>query len=195
MRGRRTKKKLKKDNNNNNNENNNNTNNNNSNNNNNNNLNSNNQFNNNNNNKKSINFINKKEKLKLIEIIEKSNEPINNILSLGQAKYLMINQSELYFRKVGKNDDKYKDKLMQNTIILKAIFSNNKIIFIEQHNDNNGGKECYLRVIAEINNQPQSFSCKINNEPYDVKKILIILLLLVIISLKYIVLIKIIMAK
>jgi hypothetical protein len=87
---------------------------------------------------------------------------------LGQAKYLMINQSELYFRKVGKKDDKFKDKLMPNTIILKTIFSNNKIIFIEQHNDNNGGKECYLRVIAEINNQPQSFSCKINNEPYDV---------------------------
>ena len=79
----------------------------------------------------------------------------------------MINQSELYFRKVGKDDDKFKDKLMPNTIILKSLFSNNKIICIEEHNDNNGRKECYLRVIAEVNNQPQSFSCKINNEPYD----------------------------
>ena len=127
----------------------------------------NNQFNNNNNIKKSINFKNKKEKLKFIETIEKNDEPITNIVSLGKAKYLMISQNECFFRKVGKQDDKYKDKLMGNTIIRKAIFSNNIVMCIEEHNDNNGNKSYSLRIIAEVNNQFQSFSCKINNEPYD----------------------------
>lgn len=127
----------------------------------------NNQFNNNNKIKKSINFKNKKEKLKFIETIEKNDEPITNIVSLGKAKYLMISQKECFFRKVGKLDDNYKDKLMGNTIIRKAIFSNNKVMCIEEHNDNNGNKSYSLRIIAEVNNQFQSFSCKINNEPYD----------------------------
>jgi hypothetical protein len=113
-------------------------------------------------------FYNNKEKLKLIETIEKNNESITNIVSLGQAKYLMINQSELFFRKVGRKEDNLKDKLMPNTIIRKAIFSNNKVIFIEEHNDNNDGKTYYLRVITEVNHQSQSFSCQINSEPYDV---------------------------
>ena len=53
--------------------------------------------------------------------IEKNSEPIINITSLGQAKYLMVNQSELFFRKVGRAEDNYKDKLVPNTIIRKAI--------------------------------------------------------------------------
>ena len=60
---------------------------------------------------------------------------------------------------------------MENSIIRKAIFSNNKVISIEEHNSNSGnsnGKEYYIRVITEVNNQSKSFSCKINCEPYDV---------------------------
>ena len=80
----------------------------------------------------------------------------------------MVNQSELYFRKVGRKEDNLQDKLTPNTIIKRAIFSNNKIIFIEEHKDNNDGKEYYLRVITEVNHQLQPFTCKINSEPYDV---------------------------
>ena len=98
----------------------------------------NNQLNNNNEKKKSIKFKNNKEKLKPIETIEENSQPITNIISLGESKYLVINQSEYFFRKVGKKEDKYKDKSMENSIIRKAIFSNNKVISIEEHNSNSG---------------------------------------------------------
>jgi hypothetical protein len=56
-------------------------------------------------------------------------------------------------------------------MIRKAIFSNNKIIMLTENNDVNGNNDklsvYYLIVMTKNNNQIQSFSCKINNEPYD----------------------------
>jgi hypothetical protein len=119
-----------------------------------------------------IKFKNNEEKLKHIStIIENNNQTISNIIPCNETTYFTTYKNEYYFRTIGQQTNTEKGNFPENVIIKKAIFSNNKIIMLAEHNDINGNNDklnvYYLIVITKDNNQFQTFSCKINNEPYD----------------------------
>ena len=121
---------------------------------------------------KTIKFKNNQEELKHIStIIENNNQTISNIISWNEIDFITTYKNEYFFRTIGKESYNDKKAFPENIIIRKAIFSNNKIIMLTEHNDNNGNNDklkiYYLIVMTKINNQLQTFSCKINNEPYD----------------------------
>ena len=121
---------------------------------------------------KTIKFKNNQEELKHIStIIENNNQTISNIIPWNEKDFITTYKNEYYFRTIGKESYNDKKAFPENITIRKAIFSNNKIIILTEHNDNNGNNDklkiYYLIVMTKINNQLQSFSCKINSEPYD----------------------------
>ena len=121
---------------------------------------------------KTIKFKNNQEELKHIStIIENNNQTISNIISWNEIDFITTYKNEYYFRTIGKESYNDKKAFPENITIRKAIFSNNKIIILTEHNDNNGNNDklkiYYLIVMIKINHQIQPFSCKINNEPYD----------------------------
>jgi hypothetical protein len=121
---------------------------------------------------KTIKFKNNQEELKHIStIIENNNQTISNIISWNEIDFITTYKNEYYFRTIGKESYNDKKAFPENITIRKAIFSNNKIIMLTEHNDNNGNNDklkiYYLIVMIKINHQIQPFSCKINNEPYD----------------------------
>ena len=119
-----------------------------------------------------IKFKNKEEKLKLIStIIENNNQIISNLIPWSEATFFTTYKNEYCFRAIGQETNTEKGNFPENIMIRKAIFSNNKIIMLTENNDVNGNNDklsvYYLIVMTKNNNQIQSFSCKINNEPYD----------------------------
>ena len=119
-----------------------------------------------------IKFKNKEEKLKLIStIIENNNQTISNLIPWSEATFFTTYKNEYCFRTIGQETNTEKGNFPENIMIRKAIFSNNKIIMLTENNDVNGNNDklsaYYLIVMTKNNNQIQSFSCKINNEPYD----------------------------
>jgi hypothetical protein len=119
-----------------------------------------------------IKFKNKEEKLKLIStIIENNNQSISNLIPWSEATFFTTYKNEYCFRTIGQETNTEKGNFPENIMIRKAIFSNNKIIMLTENNDVNGNNDklsaYYLIVMTKNNNQIQSFSCKINNEPYD----------------------------
>ena len=119
-----------------------------------------------------IKFKNKEEKLKLIStIIENNNQTISNLIPWSEATFFTTYKNEYCFRTIGQETNTVNGNFPENIMIRKAIFSNNKIIMLTENNDVNGNNDklsvYYLIVMTKNNNQIQSFSCKINNEPYD----------------------------
>ena len=122
---------------------------------------------------KPFNTENLNGKLKYIKTIEEHTQPINNIISLDNLKYLTSDNNEFYIRTLEENNETLKDNFGKDSKINKIIYSSGKIIFSVEYFDKINGKDekgisHKLNLAININNKLELFSCIINDNPNDI---------------------------
>ena len=112
-------------------------------------------------------------KLEYLKTIEEHKEPINNMISLDNSKYLTSDNNDFYIRSLEENNNKDKDNFGENSKIKKIIYSSEKIIFIVDYFNQNNGKEekgisHKLNVAINYNNKIELYSCNTSDNPNDI---------------------------
>ena len=121
---------------------------------------------------KPFNTANLYGKLQYIKTIEEHTQPINNIISLDNLKYLTSDNNEFYIRTL-ENNENLKENFGKDSKINKIIYSSGKIIFSVEYFDKINGKDekgisHKLNLAIYINNKIQLFSCIINDNPNEI---------------------------
>ena len=124
-------------------------------------------------NQKSLISKNINDKLEYLKTIEEHKEPINNMISLDNSKYLTSDNNEFYIRSLDENNNKDKDNFGENSKIKKIIYSFEKIIFIVEYFNQNNGKEekgifHKVNVAINSNNKIDLYSCNTTDNPNDI---------------------------
>ena len=88
---------------------------------------------------KPFNTANLNGKLQYIKTIEEHTQPINNIISLDNLKYLTSDNNEFYIRTL-ENNENLKENFGKDSKINKIIYSSGKIIFSVEYFDKINGK-------------------------------------------------------